>query len=156
MDHIAIAEITFLKENIDEKTMNGIDVGCGARKTLSHAIGVDVARMEETDFSAGATTEAEWVGNGHELPFKDNTLDYVLSRHVLEHMDWQLALQEWMRCLKTKGIMRIVVPDPNHPHHIGHGLNAQEVANFLLTLNAQSIKTESLCNAYSWGLACTK
>jgi ubiquinone/menaquinone biosynthesis C-methylase UbiE len=155
-DPIGDSEVGFLRTGIDEKNMNGVDIGCGARKVFPNTIGVDVARMEATDLSAGGLTDADWVGDGHVLPFKDDTLDYVLSRHVLEHMDWKKALTEWFRCLKPSGIMRLVVPNPDHQHHPGHGIKAEDVAMHLLAMGGKTLSYIMLYDNYSWGLSVSK
>jgi len=132
--------------------MNGADIGCGARKIILSAIGIDVARLEATDLSSGGNTYAEWVCDAHILPFKDNTLDYVISRHVLEHMNWKIALLEWIRCLKPNGIMNLVVPNPDHLHHPGHGIPVKEVIDYLVCLGYSEISFTDLLDNYSWGL----
>jgi SAM-dependent methyltransferase len=48
------------------------------------------------------------------LPFKDNSVDEVLSVHVLEHMDFHqgyIALQETYRVLKPGGVFEIELPN---------------------------------------------
>jgi SAM-dependent methyltransferase len=51
------------------------------------------------------------VANGDDLPFKDATLDYVLSSHVIEHFfDPIKALKEWTRVIRTGGYIFIIVP----------------------------------------------
>jgi predicted SAM-dependent methyltransferase len=48
------------------------------------------------------------------LPFKNKTINVIYSSHVLEHIDRDTmphVLAEWRRVLKTKGLLRIVVPD---------------------------------------------
>ena len=158
MDYIAEHEVGFLKQGIDEKNMNGVDVGCGARKAIVSAVGLDVARLEDTDLSAGQITYAEWICDGHVLPFKDSVMDYVISRHVLEHMNWKKAIIEWLRCLKIGGVLRSVIPNPNHEHHLGHGIAQIEMLEFLSILDILSSQIEivELCDGYSWGLAIRK
>jgi SAM-dependent methyltransferase len=51
------------------------------------------------------------VALGDDLPFKDNTLDYVLSSHVIEHFfDPVKALREWHRVIKPGGYIFIIAP----------------------------------------------
>ena len=48
------------------------------------------------------------------LPFKDNSIDYIYSSHSLEHLYLEQAkilLKECFRVLKPEGIFRIIVPD---------------------------------------------
>jgi predicted SAM-dependent methyltransferase len=50
----------------------------------------------------------------NDLPFKNNSADYIYMSHVLEHLyknDGEHLLQEIFRVLKPGGIVRIGVPD---------------------------------------------
>ena len=49
--------------------------------------------------------------SGDQLPFKDATLDYVLSSQVIEHFfDLMQALLEWHRGIRKGGYVFVVVP----------------------------------------------
>ncbi len=55
---------------------------------------------------------ADYYGHACLLPFRDNSLDYVVSCHVLEHVANPVAaLAEWYRVLRPGGIIYMVVPD---------------------------------------------
>jgi len=55
---------------------------------------------------------ADYYGHAGDLPFKDDSLDYVVSSHVLEHVANPVAaLEEWYRVLRPEGIIYVVVPD---------------------------------------------
>ncbi len=161
---IGKAEPEWLRRHIDAKAWNGVDVGCGSRKAIPGAIGLDLARDEFTDPSSGAVTAAEWVGLGYPLPFRDGVLDYVVSKHSLEHMpDWREALRDWARCLRPAGILSVVVPEPSSPHHPGHGLPFWEVAQYLAGLGGVVIDHNACLApwgdggvAYSWGITWCK
>jgi predicted SAM-dependent methyltransferase len=48
------------------------------------------------------------------LPFEDGTIDYIFNEHFFEHLTPQEAepvIQDLMRVLKPKGVMRIAMPD---------------------------------------------
>ena len=61
---------------------------------------------------ANEPTHAAYFGEATDLPFADESLDYVASSHVLEHTANPVkALCEWHRVLKRKGIVYMVVPD---------------------------------------------
>ena len=109
----------------------GIDVGCGHRKVLPECIGVDIlARGENGQYGvvANKTSAADIRASGDDLRmFRDGELDYVVSRHNLEHyVDVVKTLLEWRRVLKPGGTLAIVVPDervgdtiyldPTHKH----------------------------------------
>jgi SAM-dependent methyltransferase len=55
---------------------------------------------------------ADYYGHACFLPFRDNSLDYVVNCHVLEHVANPVAaLAEWYRVLRPGGIIYMVVPD---------------------------------------------
>ena len=61
---------------------------------------------------AGARCLADYYGDATELPFRDNSLDYVVTSHVLEHVPNPVkALAEWYRVLRPGGIIYCLVPD---------------------------------------------
>jgi len=109
----------------------GIEVGCGHRKTSENCIGVDVIpKGEKGKYGCvtGQVSVADIEASGDDLHmFKDRELDFVISRHNLEHyIDAVKTLQEWKRVLKIGGIMANVLPDetnintitldPTHKH----------------------------------------
>lgn len=51
------------------------------------------------------------IARGNDLPFKDNTWDFVINSHVLEHFrDPISALEEWMRVIKPGGYLYMNIP----------------------------------------------
>jgi SAM-dependent methyltransferase len=55
---------------------------------------------------------ADYYGHASFLPFRDNSLDYVVACHVLEHVANPVAaFAEWYRVLRPGGIIYLVVPD---------------------------------------------
>jgi len=55
----------------------------------------------------------EW-GDAENLPFDDNSFDYVISSHVIEHVPNPIkAFTEWNRVLKKDGIMFMIFPKRN-------------------------------------------
>lgn len=49
--------------------------------------------------------------DGENLPFPDDSMDFIHSSHCLEHIeDYVKALQEWYRVVKLKGFLIITVP----------------------------------------------
>lgn len=80
---------------------HGLDIGYsgyepGVVSILPNAIGVDLT----------------YPGyNGKNLPFADNSQDYVYSSHTLEHIpDYKQAINEWYRVVKPGGYIVTVVP----------------------------------------------
>jgi SAM-dependent methyltransferase len=58
---------------------------------------------------------ADYYGEATALPFRNNSLNYVASSHVLEHVaNPVLALEEWCRVLRPGGVIYVVVPDKRY------------------------------------------
>lgn len=97
------------------------DVGCGINKLYDCAIGVDRLSEGEFGISGGQRTTAmpKGVVNivadiSQPLPIESEDADYIVARHVLEHIvDHVSALREWKRILKIGGKLVISVPDDN-------------------------------------------
>lgn len=61
---------------------------------------------------AGSTGRADFLADACALPLPAETLDYLCSSHVLEHLpDPLAALHEWHRVLRPGGWLYLVVPD---------------------------------------------
>ena len=93
---------------------NGVDLGSGGNPVVPWAISVDLPRDEYASYNAGNSPEhsVHWRGDALNLPFKDGTLDFVYSSHLLEDFaDWTPALREWTRVLKRGGNLVILMPD---------------------------------------------
>jgi SAM-dependent methyltransferase len=109
----------------------GIDVGCGHRKVAPDCIGVDLlaaGEVGEHGVVHGQQSVADIQASGDDLHmFADRELDYVVSRHNLEHyVDVVKTLQEWARVTRPGGTVAMIVPDeragdtifldPTHKH----------------------------------------
>jgi predicted SAM-dependent methyltransferase len=80
----------------------GADIGSGQRSPIIGEIRVDIDEKVKPDI----------VASGDDLPFKDDELDYLTAIHVFEHFeDQKKLLTEWLRVIKTDGIIAIVHPD---------------------------------------------
>jgi adenylyl-sulfate kinase len=82
-------------------TGSGLDIGYsgyteGCQPILKNTIGIDL----------------NYPGyDGKQLPFEDESQDYIFSSHMLEHVkDYTQAIEEWYRVLKYDGYMVITVP----------------------------------------------
>lgn len=92
---------------------NGVDLGSSGDPVVPHVIQVDLPPDQYKHYN---TTRPEaviqWRGSAADLPFKDGTLDFVHSSHLLEDfVDWTPLLLEWDRVLRPGGYMLIAVPD---------------------------------------------
>jgi len=55
--------------------------------------------------------KVDCVAYGQSLPFKDNSLDYILSSHVIEHFkDPICVLKSWMKIIKPGGYIFAIIP----------------------------------------------
>jgi predicted SAM-dependent methyltransferase len=58
--------------------------------------------------------KADLYANAMSLPYSSHTFDLIYASHVLEHFNRHLilaVLEHWKHLLKTKGILRLAVPD---------------------------------------------
>jgi Methyltransferase domain len=71
------------------ENLHGIEIGASTQNSfrLKRAINVDFSDEQGGLWQSSACAPAvvNIVALGDDLPFKDNTLDYVLSSHVIEH-----------------------------------------------------------------------
>lgn len=93
---------------------SGCDIGCGNDPVLPRAICVDTDRESWDRYTSGEPyPENIHLPTGAlSLPFKDASLDWVYSSHLLEDFeDWTPLLREWSRVIKPGGVMVILMPD---------------------------------------------
>jgi len=83
----------------------GFDIGGPGKTNLCHGFNIDLG-------TRGINAD------GQHLPFKDNSVDFFVSFHTLEHIfDVRKALGEWIRALKPGGIVFAVMPDKKYFSH---------------------------------------
>jgi SAM-dependent methyltransferase len=96
----------------------GIEIGASAHNAFGlKTLNVDYTDDDSTSFKeeevnlAGSYAKVDLVANGDDLPFKDNTVDFVISSHVIEHFyDPVKTIQEWLRVVKPNGYVFMIVP----------------------------------------------
>lgn len=140
----------------------GLDLGCGDKKIVTGAIGID-------QMGQAADIRLD-LGDQEALRmFAGDSLDYVFSSHCLEDLiDWQGALREWWRVIRYGGHLVLYGPDPEYYPRVGtaganpnhrQDLHGREVWEFLKTLtNARlvSLTRHNAANEYSWQLVAQK
>jgi SAM-dependent methyltransferase len=96
---------------------NGIDIGYGGCKIKKSAISLDLYMwiggqwfgydpLLEPDGD-----ELNYGGDGRDLPFRDQVMDYVYSSHCLEDFEnTREVLTEWVRVLKIGGYLLLYLP----------------------------------------------
>jgi predicted SAM-dependent methyltransferase len=90
-------------------TGSGLDLGFGGDPIHDGAI-----RMDSPDqYGAVGRQTAQLRGDAADLRwFRDGTLDFVFSSHLLEDFtDTEAVLREWWRVLRTGGRLIIFCPD---------------------------------------------
>lgn len=86
----------------------GVEIGVGAYTLapVSRTLLSDAHRDH-----AGDQSLATHFFPAEQIPFPDQSFDFVLSEHVLEHLGNPLgALREWMRVLKPNGTILLFLP----------------------------------------------
>lgn len=137
----------------------GVDVGSGDRPVINPdrvvTIDKDPARV------------AHFHLDGRELPFKDQTLDFVASIHSIEHIDDTVAvLKEWVRVLKVGGYLCLVVPDKNFVPNMGqpgsdpthcHDFSPEEFRAMVASLgNLEIVQFNTIHDRWSFDLVARK
>jgi SAM-dependent methyltransferase len=99
--------------------LQGIEIGGSAYNpfNIPGCKNVDFTDDMETIFKkeerrlSGKALPVDVVARGDQLPFAIDSLDYVLSSHVLEHFFDPLgALLEWWRVIRPGGFLFMIVP----------------------------------------------
>ena len=76
----------------------------------------------ETNLNIGPWENVDLISDAHSLPYKDNVVDHILCRAVLEHLtNPEAATKEFYRVLKNNSLLFIAVPFlqtyHGYPHH---------------------------------------
>ena len=130
-------------------SMNGLDLGCGTSKIHENATGVDLiedkvghgryrGQVSKSDVRADITKG---------LPFDDNSQDYVVCSHVIEHIsDTVSLLREISRVLRPGGLFLATMPSqskidvvPIDPTHV-HGYTPEAFSNLIESLEIFEIQ----------------
>lgn len=96
--------------------MVGVEIGGSAHNPFGlNTVNVDRYESMDTEYKkeefsyCGERLKVDIVAEGDDLPFDDNSFDFVISSHVLEHFYNPInALKEWARIAKE--YIFIVVP----------------------------------------------
>jgi predicted SAM-dependent methyltransferase len=135
-----------------------VDLGCGHKKTIPEAIGVDLIPKGEEIPNIYQNSVADVVADvQNKLPFEDNSVDTIIARHILEHcIDSINTLKKWIRILKPGGRLIIAVPDESaevtinlNPEHV-HVFTPKSLQTILDSLGLKKIKVLSGYNSSSF------
>ena len=89
----------------------GLDIGCGQRKVVPEAIGLDFAT--EYNIKRHPATAADLIGRWEETLDKVPGLpvDYIYSSHLLEdYADIEPPLRAWTNAIRPGGYLILVLP----------------------------------------------
>jgi predicted SAM-dependent methyltransferase len=147
---------------------NGIDLGAGGDPITESAIRIDLA----TPYARAGILPTQLSGDASDLFwFRDATLDYVYSSHLLEDfIDTRSVLIEWLRVIKPMGKLIILCPDEQvyrqHCAMTGQEYNSahrhadfsiQKIKHILLEIGGTKIIHEAFpVDIYSWELVVQK
>lgn len=87
----------------------------------------------------------KWADATRKIPERSRSVDVLYSSHMLEHLDSKetsLFLKEVLRVLKSKGIVRLAVPDLHV--HVQTYLKTEDADEFIKKLNFHLIKQDIL------------
>jgi len=137
---------------------NVLELGCGGKKTLEHAIGVDITPKGESNYFIPEASVADVVADvSKPLPFDEDSQDCVIARHVLEHcIDPIDAVNNWKKVLKPHGRLIVSCPDENaqdgiplNPEH-KHAFTPSSIANLGKVLGMEEVGRETMYNGTSF------
>lgn len=138
----------------------GIDIGCGHWKLYENSLGTDIHKKgEKCSTEHNYPSVAEVQSDAHYLPFPNETFDYAILSHMLEHVaDPTRCLQEAGRIVKKGGFICVIVPLGNHkkPEHI-HIFGLQETTQLAYSAQIGDIvQLDTLQNDYTIDLVLQK
>src|SRR4051812_37190468 len=85
----------------------GIEIGAHGRPIP----GIKAYYVDRVREFEGTKCPVHVLADGAQLPFRDSSLDYVASSHVLEHLANPAgAILEWYRAVKPGGILYMIIP----------------------------------------------
>jgi len=97
----------------------GVEIGGAAHNPFNIAgcKNVDYTDSMDTIFkkaeiaNCGEAMKVDIVADGAWLPFEDNSLDYILSSHVMEHFRDPIGvLESWMKIIRPGGYIFAIIP----------------------------------------------
>ena len=134
-----------LKIILDQKASHALDAGCGRGLYTPHlgdvattveAIDINASHVEAQIRRQRRTNIHAHQGSVTQLPFSDDTFDFVLFSEVMEHIeDDRGALAQIVRVMKSGGKLLISVPHPPAPiddkEHVREGYEREELLKLL-------------------------
>jgi len=88
-------------------------------KHLCKGVGLDIGAVGEWTIKGGIPVNVEYKNfmGMDAMTLPDYKFDYIFSSHCLEHLDEPLvALQYWMKHIRTGGVLFLYLPHPDMPY----------------------------------------
>lgn len=135
------------------KGLKGIEIGAGAHNRFYlDTINVDRYAGDDTIYKdlerqmSGRAAKVDVVAPGDDLPFEDNSYEFVFSSHVIEHFpDPIKTLREWVRVARSRVVViaphRDRTPDADRP---------LSTVDELLQRNRENFTSEKDCHWSVW------
>lgn len=109
------AALTAAPQGYPLEALNGLNIGCGDRLISPYLLPVDIMRhqpSQQLGGEHGALTPNAFLALPDSLPFRSNSVDYIVALHTLEHIsDTVQVILHWLDVVKPGGGIGIVVPD---------------------------------------------
>jgi len=163
-----IARDLQIKEKLgDFKTKTALEIGCGIGR-ITEFIAQNFAQVFAIDISEGMIKEGRnrlknysnidfIAGDGNTYPLKDNSIDFVFSYIVFQHMPNKKVVEsnirEIKRVLKTGGLAKIQVrglPTSKRNWFYGPSFSKDEIIHLIASCDLDLIKTEGENKRYFW------
>jgi ubiquinone/menaquinone biosynthesis C-methylase UbiE len=112
---------TFPESKLAHKYLDGL-IGLEIGGSIHNPFGLNTKNIDYTDSSktvfkeeenemCGESLPVDIVAQGDSIPVPDESYDFIVSSHVLEHFpDPIRALKEWQRIVKEGGYIFIIIP----------------------------------------------
>jgi SAM-dependent methyltransferase len=110
-----MAALRAAPQGYELKVLNGINIGCGNRRINEYLVPIDIMRENLEDQASGAHhafLKEAILANPDDLPFKQESLDYIVALHMLEHISNPMEiLRYWGTMLKPGGGIGLILPN---------------------------------------------
>jgi SAM-dependent methyltransferase len=119
LQHWHVIKLVFKESKLAHKYLDGlkgIEIGGSAHNPFGlDTLNVDIedrAKFERMQLeNTGKVLPVDIVAEGDDLPLDDNSIDFVVSSHSLEHFpDPIKALLEWGRVVRDGGYILLILP----------------------------------------------
>lgn len=149
------------------KSKTALEIGCGIGR-ITEFIAQNFAKVFAIDISDEMIGEGQKrlknysninfiIGNGLTFPIPDNSIDFVFSYIVFQHMPNKQVIksnfQEIRRVLKDTGLVKIQVrglPTSKRNWYYGPSFSKDEITHLLTSCGLKLIKTKGENERYFW------